>query len=67
MRSGIYRDLIGTVTLTDVRWACDRLAALTDAQWNDAFRAGGYRPDQAARFIAKIRTKIDQGLSLTAG
>ncbi len=62
---GIYKDVVSTVTPTHVRWACDRLAALTDQQWNDAFRAGGYSPDHTARWIKRIKEKIAQGLELT--
>jgi hypothetical protein len=65
--AGIYRDVINRVTPADVRWACQRLAALTDRQWNDAFRAGGYTAEQTARYVKKIRSKIDQGLTWTAG
>jgi hypothetical protein len=63
---GIYRDVIDTVTVEHVRWACERLARLSDAQWHDAFRAGWYGPEQTSRFVAKIRTKIAQGLEVTA-
>jgi hypothetical protein len=63
---GIYRDVISSVTPSDVRWACERLAKVTDAQWRDIFRAGGYAPDIGARFTAKIKEKIAQGLQLTA-
>jgi len=37
------------------------LATLTERQWRDAFRAGGYAPDVADRFIGAIRTRIAQG------
>ncbi len=63
---GIYGDVIDTVVPDDVRWACERLSRLTDAQWRDAFRAAGYTPDQGARFTAKIKEKIAQGLQLAA-
>jgi hypothetical protein len=63
---GIYRDVISTVRAEDVRWACQRLATLSDQQWQDAFRAAGYTPDQSSRYIAKIKEKIAQGLELTA-
>ncbi len=63
---GIYRDVIDTVTPDQVRWACERLAKLTDAQWRDAFRAAGYTPEDGLRFTAKIKEKIGQGLQLTA-
>ncbi len=65
--SGIYRDVIDTVTAADVRWACSLLNRLTDEQWRDAFRAGGYNPEQTARYVTKIKAKIAQGLALTAG
>jgi hypothetical protein len=63
---GIYRDVISSVTPADVRWACERLARITDAQWRDVFRAAGYRGDAGERFVAKIKEKIGQGLQLTA-
>ena len=43
----------------DVRWAGGRLAQLSDRQWHDAFRAGGYVADVADRFIRKIRLNIE--------
>ena len=64
---GIYRDVINSVIPADVRWTCERLGALSDRQWSDAFKAGGYTPEQTARYVKKIRSKIDQGLALTTG
>ncbi len=63
---GIYRDVISTVRPEHVRWACDRLSKLSDRQWGDAFRAGGYSADQTAKYTAKIKEKIAQGLQLTS-
>lgn len=40
------------------------MALLTDAQWRDAFRAGNYAQPVGARFIARIKQKIADGLSL---
>ena len=65
--SGIYRDVIETVTAADVRWTCGLLQRLSDDQWRDAFRAGGYNAEHAARYVLKIKAKIAQGLALTAG
>jgi hypothetical protein len=62
---GIYKDVIASVTPDDVRWACERLSRLTDAQWRDAFRAGGYDADSTARYVAKMKEKIAEGLRLT--
>jgi hypothetical protein len=64
---GIYRDVIETVTLGDVEWACGLLSRLRDEQWNDAFRAGGYNPAETRRYVAKIKGKIAQGLQVAAG
>jgi hypothetical protein len=47
------------ITADDVRWAGRLLALLTDGQWRDAFRAGGYPSDVADRFIRKIRANIE--------
>ncbi len=41
---------------------CQQLQALTDAQWHDAFRAGGFPPAIADRFIRRMKQKIDEGL-----
>ena len=64
---GIYRDVINSVRPADVRWTCERLGALSDRQWNDALRARGFTSEHTARYVKKIRSKIDQGLALTAG
>ena len=63
---GIYRDVINTVTLADVHWTCSLLSRLTDAQWRDAFRAGGYNAEQTARYVIKIKAKIGRGLGVSA-
>ena len=42
----------------DLRWASELLVRLTDSQWADAFRAGGYPPDIANRFIVRLQQKI---------
>ncbi len=63
---GIYKDVISSVTPEDVRWACERLSQVTDAQWRDVFRAAGYPEDIGRRYTAKIKEKIAQGLQLTA-
>jgi hypothetical protein len=61
---GIYGDIVATVKPADVVWTSQLLARLTDAQWTDAFTAGGYPPDIAARYIAKLKSKIAEGLAL---
>ena len=64
--TGWYRNLVDQrITPDDVAWACELLGRLSDRQFADAFRAGGYEPDVAARFIAKLKEKIQEGRSLT--
>jgi hypothetical protein len=61
---GRHRPLFQNITPADVRWICGRLARLTDEQWHDAFRAGGFPPPVADRFIRRMKQKIDEGLAL---
>jgi len=64
---GWYRNLVkDRITPADVVWACTLLGRLSDRQFQDAFRAGGYDPDVAARFIARLHEKIEQGKALGA-
>ena len=49
------------ITPADVGWATDLLSHLTEEQWSDAFRAGGYGDDIAARFTSKLRATIAEG------
>ncbi len=51
-----------SVMPSDVRWICGLLARLSDAQWADAFRAGGYSSTEGARFINRLKEKVAEGL-----
>jgi hypothetical protein len=64
--NGRYADLVWTVTVEDLRWTCELLSRLSDAQWNDAFRAAGYTPNERKRYIAKIKQKLKEGLAVVA-
>ena len=61
---GRHDALLEDITPADVRWICERLNALTDRQWDDAFRAGGYEKPLADRFIRRLKQKIAEGLAL---
>jgi hypothetical protein len=61
---GRHKELFENITPADVRWICDRLAAFTDDQWQDAFRAGGYPQHTADRFIKRLEQKIAEGRAL---
>ena len=64
--NGIYQSVVDTVTPADVVWTCRLMSRLSDEQWNAAMTAGGYPPDQAARFITKLKSKIAEGLALAS-
>lgn len=62
---GWYRAFVrDRVTPADVAWASTLLAQLSDRQWRDAFRAGGFEPDVAERYIARLREKVREGQAL---
>ncbi|HEY0284965.1 MAG TPA: hypothetical protein VGC23_06210, partial [Vicinamibacterales bacterium] len=60
-----YSEVVDLVRPSDVRWTAELLNRLTDAQWDDAFRAADYSPDVRARFIRKIKAKIAEGLAVS--
>ena len=51
-----------SITPSDVRWICGLLARLSDAQWADAFRAGGYSAAEGERYIRRLKQKVAEGL-----
>ena len=55
------------ITVEDVQWAAGLLASLSDRQWQDAFRAGGYPDELSARFIQKIKANLTQAQQLVPG
>jgi hypothetical protein len=62
---GFHQELFRRrITPDDVVWACALLSGLTDLQWHDAFRAGGYQPPIADRFIHRIYERIEDGKRL---
>jgi hypothetical protein len=61
---GKHRGLFDRIPAEHVVWVCERLNRLTDEQWRDAFRAGGYEPATGARFIAKMKAMAAEGLAL---
>jgi hypothetical protein len=61
---GIHQAMVKTVTVEQVVWACRLMARVSDAQYDDAFRAGGYSEDVRRRYVAKLKSKIAEGLAL---
>jgi hypothetical protein len=65
---GDYQELLrDRITREDVGFAAEMLAQITDAQWRDAFRAGGYPPEAAGPFIRKVQANIAQGQQVADG
>lgn len=65
--NGWYKNLVrDRIAPEDVAWASDLLGRLSDKQWADAFRAAGYTPETANRFITKLKEKVDQGRAFGA-
>jgi hypothetical protein len=62
--SGPNKELVRSIAPSHVRWTSQLFSRLSDKQWADAFRAGGYPPEDAARYVAKFKAKIAQGLAL---
>jgi hypothetical protein len=62
---GFHKELLRRITPADVVWACELLTGLTDRQWHDAFRAGGYEPAVADRFIRRLQQRIADGKALS--
>jgi hypothetical protein len=54
------------ITPQDAAWAGHLLDRLSAHQWREAFRAGGYAPDSAEKFIRKIRINISTARGLAA-
>ena len=56
---GWHQELVrGRITPDDLAWATELLAGITRRQWADAFRAGGYEPAVADRFIRALLERI---------
>ena len=63
--TGYYERYVrDVITPDDVLWITGMLGRLSDQQWHDAFRAGGYDPQTANRFIKRIREKVSEGQAL---
>jgi hypothetical protein len=61
---GWHQELFKRITPGDVAWASELLGQLSDQQWSDAFRAGGFAPAVADRFIGRLHQKIAEGRRL---
>jgi hypothetical protein len=61
---GRHKELLEDITAGDVIWIAELFARITDRQWADAFAAAAMPDDITARYIRKIKSKIQEGLAL---
>jgi hypothetical protein len=61
---GRHQELLAHISVDDVKWTSERVLRISDDQWHDAFRAGGYDQVTANRFVARIKQKAEEGLAL---
>ena len=57
---GWHQELFRQINPQDLTFAVELLEQLTAEQWRDAFRAGGYEPRVANRFISQLHQRIVQ-------
>lgn len=60
------RHLLEDITPADVVWITQLLSRITDRQWADVFAAAAMPGDVSARYVRKIKSKIQEGLALQA-
>jgi len=64
---GWHQELVrGRITPDDVEWASRLVSQLSDRQWRDAFRAGGFVPAMTARFMTTLQARIAQARQVGA-
>ena len=64
---GWHQELVRErITPDDVEWASRLVSQLSDRQWRDAFRAGGFAPAVTDRFITTLQARIEQGQQVGA-
>jgi len=60
-----HRELLEDITPDDVVWIAQLFARITDTQLADAFVAAEMPAETSERYIRKIKSKIQEGLSLS--
>ncbi|HVG19694.1 MAG TPA: hypothetical protein VNI02_11630, partial [Blastocatellia bacterium] len=58
--SGKRQNIFNDITIEQARWIGDLLGRLSDQQIMDAFRAGGYAPDQIQMLTEAMKTRITE-------
>ena len=66
--SGLHGELVNDrISPADVAWASALIGGLSERQWQDAFRAGGYPPNVARQFISILRTRVADAQRIGSG
>ena len=55
---GRHQELVKDLSTRDLAWMIRLVSRLSDKQWRDAFRAGGYGPQTSAFFISTIKARL---------
>ena len=63
---GRHKELLADLTPADVVWISQLFDRITDRQWADAFLAAAMPDETSERYIRKIKSKIHEGLSVSA-
>ncbi|HEX8089419.1 MAG TPA: hypothetical protein VF762_11230 [Blastocatellia bacterium] len=58
--SGKRQNIFNDITVEQARWVGDLLGRLSDQQIKDAFRAGGYTPEQIQMLADAMKTRITE-------
>ena len=58
------KELLEDITPGDVAWVCALMNQITDQQWDELFRHVGIPGEISGRYMRKIKSKIDEGLTL---
>ncbi|HTM05278.1 MAG TPA: hypothetical protein VL173_17330 [Vicinamibacterales bacterium] len=61
---GLQRELLRDVDAPALRWMADLFGQLSDRQWHDAFRAGGYDEATASRYITALKDRVAAAASI---
>ena len=61
---GRHQELLSQISPDAIRWICERLSAVTDRQWRDAFGAAHFDVATTERYVSRIKQKVDEGLAL---
>ncbi|MGE5242984.1 MAG: hypothetical protein ACM3SQ_02005 [Betaproteobacteria bacterium] len=63
---GLHQELAHQLTPADLHWMVRLASRLSDEQWAEAFRAGGFSPQASNLYVRRINEKMAQARSVSA-